>query len=53
MLDLLIVGGGINGCAIARDAAGRGLNVRLVEKGDLASCTSSASTKRQSSVVTS
>jgi len=45
MLDLLIVGGGINGCAIARDAAGRGLNVRLVEKGDLASCTSSASTK--------
>ena len=45
MLDLLIVGGGINGCAIARDAAGRGLSVRLVEKGDLASCTSSASTK--------
>ena len=45
MLDLLIVGGGINGCAIARDAAGRGLTVRLVEKGDLASCTSSASTK--------
>ena len=45
MLDLLIVGGGINGCAIARDAAGRGLNVRLVEKDDLASCTSSASTK--------
>jgi len=45
MFDLLIVGGGINGCAIARDAAGRGLSVRLVEKGDLASCTSSASTK--------
>jgi glycerol-3-phosphate dehydrogenase len=45
MFDLLIVGGGINGCAIARDAAGRGLSVRLVEKDDLASCTSSASTK--------
>jgi glycerol-3-phosphate dehydrogenase len=43
--DLLIVGGGINGCAIARDAAGRGLSVRLVEKDDLASGTSSASTK--------
>jgi len=43
--DLLIVGGGINGCAIARDAAGRGLSVRLVEQNDLASGTSSASTK--------
>ena len=43
--DLLIVGGGINGCAIARDAAGRGLAVRLVEQGDLAQGTSSASTK--------
>lgn len=43
--DLLIVGGGINGCAIARDAAGRGLSVRLVEQSDLASGTSSASTK--------
>ncbi|MEF3367557.1 glycerol-3-phosphate dehydrogenase [Methylocystis sp. 9N] len=43
--DLLIVGGGINGCAIARDAAGRGLSVRLVEQGDLAQGTSSASTK--------
>ncbi|MBI1981217.1 MAG: glycerol-3-phosphate dehydrogenase [Methylocystis sp.] len=43
--DLLIVGGGINGCAIARDAAGRGLAVRLVEQGDLARGTSSASTK--------
>jgi glycerol-3-phosphate dehydrogenase len=43
--DLLIVGGGINGCAIARDAAGRGLSVRLVERNDLASGTSSASTK--------
>ncbi len=45
LYDLLIVGGGINGCAIARDAAGRGLSVRLVEMGDLASGTSSASTK--------
>lgn len=43
--DLLIIGGGINGCAIARDAAGRGLSVRLVEQGDLAQGTSSASTK--------
>jgi glycerol-3-phosphate dehydrogenase len=45
LFDLLIVGGGINGCAIARDAAGRGLSVRLVEQSDLASGTSSASTK--------
>ena len=45
MFDLLIVGGGINGCAIARDAAGRGLSVLLVEQGDLARATSSASTK--------
>jgi glycerol-3-phosphate dehydrogenase len=43
--DLLIVGGGINGAAIARDAAGRGLDVLLVEKDDLASHTSSASSK--------
>lgn len=43
--DLLIVGGGINGCAIARDAAGRGLSVLLIEQGDLAQGTSSASTK--------
>lgn len=43
--DLLIVGGGINGCGIARDAAGRGLKVVLVEMRDLASATSSASTK--------
>ena len=43
--DLLIVGGGINGCGIARDAAGRGLSVSVVEMGDLASATSSASTK--------
>lgn len=43
--DLLVIGGGVNGCAIARDAAGRGLSVCLVEKDDLASATSSASTK--------
>ena len=43
--DLLVVGGGINGAGIARDAAGRGLAVLLVEKDDLASATSSWSTK--------
>ncbi len=43
--DLLIIGGGINGAGIARDAAGRGLSVCLVEQGDLAQGTSSASTK--------
>ena len=43
--DLLIVGGGINGAGIARDAAGRGLGVLLVEQDDLAAHTSSASTK--------
>jgi glycerol-3-phosphate dehydrogenase len=43
--DLFIIGGGINGCGIARDAAGRGLSVVLCEKGDLAGATSSASTK--------
>src|SRR5881409_1073504 len=43
--DLLIVGGGINGCAIARDAAIRGAKVLLVEKDDLAAHTSSASSK--------
>ncbi|MFJ7567667.1 glycerol-3-phosphate dehydrogenase [Herminiimonas sp. NPDC097707] len=43
--DILIVGGGINGAGIARDAAGRGLSVVLCEKDDLASHTSSASTK--------
>jgi glycerol-3-phosphate dehydrogenase len=43
--DLLIVGGGINGCAIAREASLAGLKVLLVEKDDLASHTSSASTK--------
>jgi glycerol-3-phosphate dehydrogenase len=44
-LDLLIVGGGINGVGIARDAAGRGLRVLLCEQGDLAGATSSASSK--------
>ena len=44
-VDLLIVGGGINGAGIARDAAGRGLRVMLVEQDDLAGHTSSASTK--------
>ena len=43
--DLLIVGGGVNGAGIARDAAGRGLSVVLCEKDDLASHTSSSSTK--------
>ena len=43
--DLFVIGGGINGCGIARDAAGRGLSVVLAEKGDLAQATSSASTK--------
>ncbi|PLX36100.1 MAG: glycerol-3-phosphate dehydrogenase [Hyphomicrobiales bacterium] len=43
--DLLIVGGGVNGCGIARDAAGRGLKVLLCEADDLAGATSSASTK--------
>jgi glycerol-3-phosphate dehydrogenase len=43
--DVAIIGGGINGCGIARDAAGRGLSVLLLEQGDLASGTSSASSK--------
>lgn len=43
--DLVVVGGGINGAGIARDAAGRGLSVLLVEQDDLASHTSSASSK--------
>ncbi len=43
--DLFIIGGGVNGCGIARDAAGRGLSVFLAEQNDLASGTSSASTK--------
>ncbi len=44
-VDLLIVGGGINGAGIARDAAGRGLRACLIEQSDLAAFTSSASTK--------
>ena len=43
--DLAIIGGGINGTGIARDAAGRGLSVLLIEQNDLASGTSSKSTK--------
>ncbi len=45
MYDIAVIGGGVNGCGIARDAAGRGLKVLLVEQSDLASGTSSASTK--------
>lgn len=43
--DLAVIGGGINGAGIARDAAGRGVKVVLLERGDLARGTSSASTK--------
>src|SRR5688572_18883475 len=43
--DLLVIGGGINGAGIARDAAGRGLKVVLAERGDLGAATSSASSK--------
>ncbi|MFM6832685.1 MAG: glycerol-3-phosphate dehydrogenase [Novosphingobium sp.] len=43
--DLAVIGGGVNGAAIARDATGRGLSVLLLERGDLAQGTSSASTK--------
>src|SRR5437762_4245299 len=43
--DLAIIGGGVNGCGIARDAAGRGLSVFLCDQGDLAGATSSSSTK--------
>ena len=45
MFDLLVIGGGVNGAGIARDAAGRGLRVLLCEKDDFAAHTSSASTK--------
>ncbi len=45
ILDLLIIGGGVNGAGVARDAAGRGLSVALLEMGDLSSATSSASSK--------
>ncbi len=43
--DLLVIGGGINGAGIARDAAGRGLTVAIVDSGDFGGATSSASTK--------
>ena len=43
--DLFIIGGGVNGCGIARDAVGRGLSVALAEQGDLGGATSSASSK--------
>lgn len=43
--DLLVIGGGIHGAAVARDAAGRGLKVMLAERGDYACATSSASSK--------
>ena len=43
--DLAVIGGGVNGAAIARDAAGRGAKVLLLEAGDLAQGTSSSSTK--------
>lgn len=43
--DVLVIGGGVNGCGIARDAVGRGLTVALVEQGDVAGATSSSSTK--------
>lgn len=45
MYDLFIIGGGINGAGIARDASGRGLKVVLVDKGSVGSATSSWSTK--------
>ncbi len=45
MFDILVIGGGIHGAAVARDAAGRGLKVLLAEKGDYACATSSASSK--------
>jgi len=44
-VDVLVVGGGVNGVGIARDAVGRGLSVWLCERDDLASHTSSAATK--------
>ncbi|MFC7736077.1 glycerol-3-phosphate dehydrogenase [Roseomonas sp. GCM10028921] len=45
IVDLLVVGGGVNGCGIARDAVGRGLSVMLVERDDIAEATSSSSSK--------
>ena len=47
VFDLAIIGGGINGTGIARDAAGRGLSVFLCEQNDLASGTSSTSTTQR------
>ena len=44
-VDLFIIGGGINGCGIARDAVGRGLSVTLAEMNDIGGATSSSSTK--------
>ena len=43
--DLLIIGGGVNGAGVARDASGRGLRVTLLEAGDIGGATSSASSK--------
>jgi glycine/D-amino acid oxidase-like deaminating enzyme len=43
--DLAIIGGGLNGVSVARDAAGRGLRVILLEQGDLAAAASSASSR--------
>ena len=43
--DLFIIGGGVNGCGVAREAAGRGLSVVVAEMNDLGSATSSSSTK--------
>ncbi|MDE2362679.1 MAG: glycerol-3-phosphate dehydrogenase [Hyphomicrobiales bacterium] len=45
MVDIFVVGGGVNGCGVARDAVGRGYSVRLAEMSDLASGTSSRATK--------
>src|SRR5208283_2048830 len=44
-VDVFVIGGGVNGCGVARDAAGRGYSVRLAEMGDLAGGASSRSTK--------
>jgi glycerol-3-phosphate dehydrogenase len=45
LYDVFVIGGGVNGCGVARDAAGRGYSVYLAEKSDIASGTSSASSK--------
>ncbi len=45
IFDIFVIGGGINGCGIARDAVGRGFSVFLAEMNDLASGTSSRATK--------